>query len=779
MIAPSSSSGKAPGAGGGPGQGWSPLDLLAEALAYAGVGLPVLPLHDVTAGHCSCNKGEGCGQPGKHPRTLHGTKDASTDPLTIRAWWAAWPAANVGIATGAVEGAACRVWMLGPDGSAGRQGLRRLEAEHGSLPRTPRSRSGSADPGNHYVFAWPADGSVRNRVDHLGLPIDVRGEGGLFVAPPSLHKSGNRYAWEVPPGEVPFAPAPDWLLAWVRQDPHWQQREAEPRRRTRSCTAATDRRPNAITRALDYLAACDPAVSGQGGHPQTFAVARALVWGFDLGAEVGFDLLWEHYNPRCLPPWSEKELRHKCQDADTKPFGKPRGYLLHEGRRPMRASAGPPGAQPSANGEAGRPPPRLVTVPLDTVALQPVRWLVPDLVPQGKLTLLAGDGGLCKSTITLDVAARVTTGQPCCGLNYDPPPPGDVLLFSCEDDTADTVVPRLLSAGADLKRCHAVKGVQGEDGKCLAFSLADLDALRSELLARPEVRLVVVDLVSAFVGRAGVDDHRDSELRSLLSGLTDVAAEARVAIVLIAHLNKAQALKAVARILGSVGYVNAVRSALLAVPDPEDDSRRLLLPVKVNLTPERQGLAYRPVPLPPDEQQQVLSGRVDHLPEEDRQRLAAQLYRVVWCGKVDTRPDDALGAARKERDPNKVERCAGWLRELLAAYAFPSDEIVTLAKEESFTFDNVKEAKARLKAEGLHNTCKGFRGAWWTGFGDPGGWTPRPDSLAPHSPHSPHSGQNPGNSGGAAPGEVPQTGQSGESRGPQSGQSGESGAAAD
>jgi hypothetical protein len=85
-----------------------------------------------------------------------------------------------------------------------------------------------------------------------------------------------------------------------------------------------------LARAVAYLGKCPPAVSGQAGHNQTFDVARTIIYGFDLGPDTGFDLLWQYYNPTCRPPWSEKELRHKCQDADTKPFDKPRGYLLAE-----------------------------------------------------------------------------------------------------------------------------------------------------------------------------------------------------------------------------------------------------------------------------------------------------------------------------------------------------------------------------------------------------------------------------------------------------------------
>ncbi|HEX3314939.1 MAG TPA: hypothetical protein VHR72_08620, partial [Gemmataceae bacterium] len=69
-----------------------------------------------------------------------------------------------------------------------------------------------------------------------------------------------------------------------------------------------------------------------GGHDQTFAAARDMVYGFDLGPDVGLDILANFYNPKCDPPWSYKELLHKCEDADTKPFDKPRGYLRNAER---------------------------------------------------------------------------------------------------------------------------------------------------------------------------------------------------------------------------------------------------------------------------------------------------------------------------------------------------------------------------------------------------------------------------------------------------------------
>jgi hypothetical protein len=90
------------------------------------------------------------------------------------------------------------------------------------------------------------------------------------------------------------------------------------------------KKDEAVRRAIGYLRRCNPAISGQWGHNRSFGIVRAIVWGFDLGADLGFQMLKQHYNPVCRPPWSDKELMHKCRDADTKPYRKPRGHLLLE-----------------------------------------------------------------------------------------------------------------------------------------------------------------------------------------------------------------------------------------------------------------------------------------------------------------------------------------------------------------------------------------------------------------------------------------------------------------
>jgi hypothetical protein len=279
---------------------------LSAALGYAGRGWPVFPLFEPVGTGCTCRNPK-CDRIGKHPRTRNGLKDGTTDPATVRQWWAEWPDAGVGIVTGPASG----FWMLGPDGPEGLADLKVLEHEHGPLPPTARVRSGSG--GEHLYFAWPTDGvPIPNRRNHRGLKIDLRGCGdgpGYVIGAPSRNANGA-YSWL---DERPPADAPSWLLAWARG--------------VSFKATATSARPDAVERARLYLAKCHPAVSGANGHGQTFAVARALCWGFDLPAAVALGLMKELYNPRCVPPWSDADLEHKVNDAHRRDFGKPRGYL--------------------------------------------------------------------------------------------------------------------------------------------------------------------------------------------------------------------------------------------------------------------------------------------------------------------------------------------------------------------------------------------------------------------------------------------------------------------
>lgn len=184
--------------------------LVTWALGYARRGWPVAPLHGIEAGRCTCGRPH-CSSPGKHPRTARGILEATADEGQIRQWWARWPRGNIGMATGATS----RVDVLDVDGEVGAESLEDLVAEHGPLPATPEVLTGGG--GRHLWFVH-AEG-LRCSAGCLGPGLDVRGDGGYVVAPPSLHVSGRRYLFEASsePRDTPVADWPPWLLALVRE----------------------------------------------------------------------------------------------------------------------------------------------------------------------------------------------------------------------------------------------------------------------------------------------------------------------------------------------------------------------------------------------------------------------------------------------------------------------------------------------------------------------------------------------------------------------------------
>jgi len=194
--------------------------MIDHALEYARRGWAVLPLHTTDGPICSCPLGDQCPSPGKHPRIGGGVKSASSDADQVRRWWAQWPDAWIGVATGAPSG----VWVLDIDSKApdeesldGWAALQFWQQQHGELD-TLRSETGGG--GLHLWFRMPDGRDVGNRqrlrVDGEESPrsgVDVRGTGGYVVAPPSGHKSGRSYAFEVTQREPCDAPA--WLLELV------------------------------------------------------------------------------------------------------------------------------------------------------------------------------------------------------------------------------------------------------------------------------------------------------------------------------------------------------------------------------------------------------------------------------------------------------------------------------------------------------------------------------------------------------------------------------------
>lgn len=190
-------------------------ELLSAALCYAARKWPVLPVHGIIGGACTCGDRE-CRSPGKHPRLLNGLKGATTNTGLITGWFTKWNNLNIAIRTGAgPDGAGLFAIDIDPH-HGGDQSLAQLVEEHGKLPITVAARTGSG--GSHLLFIYPDQSSIKNRAG-VRPGIDVRGDGGYLIVSPSQHACGDTYGWRrgKGPADVPLAPAPAWLLDLIKR----------------------------------------------------------------------------------------------------------------------------------------------------------------------------------------------------------------------------------------------------------------------------------------------------------------------------------------------------------------------------------------------------------------------------------------------------------------------------------------------------------------------------------------------------------------------------------
>jgi len=257
--------------------------------------------------------------------------------------------------------------------------------------------------------------------------------------------------------------------------------------------------------------------------------------------------------------------------------------LAYGAQAPALASPATP-----TNREAARPSEvRPVLVRLQDVRAEPVTWLWPGRLAAGKLGLLIGDPGLGKSWITLDLAARVSTGRAMPD-NAPAGPPSDVILLSAEDGLADTIRPRLDALGANVARIYHLAVLRAGEAE-RAVQLTDTAAL--ELAIRQQAaRLVIIDPLAAYLG--STDAHRDAEVRGPMAPLAALAEATGAAILGVMHLAKNGQRPAIYRAVGSIAFAAAARIVLAVAADPAREDWRILAPVKSNLAARPQAMTY-------------------------------------------------------------------------------------------------------------------------------------------------------------------------------------------
>lgn len=366
---------------------------------------------------------------------------------------------------------------------------------------------------------------------------------------------------------------------------------------------------------------------------------------------------------------------------------------------PPRELVSPRRVEPSDH-EANEVTTGAVVTTVADVDCEAVRWLWPARLPLGKVVVLDGDPGLGKSTLMLDIAARVSTGSPMpdgvSGELYRQP--AGVVLLSAEDGIADTIRPRLEAAGADLERVHSFDAitelVEGEPvtrPPTIPGDTRDLMGVVRDTAAA----LVVVDPVMAFLG-ARLDAHKDTDVRRALHALSTMAERTGAVVVIVRHLNKAGGGHPLYRGGGSIGIIGAARAGLLVAPDPEDEGRRILAVTKSNLAPVPSALAYR----------LVTDERLD-------------VARVAWEGATGHSAADLLSTDTEEERGAQRE-AVDILRHILEGGPMAANGVKRQAKEAGVAERTLERAKKKLNVQSERK-----------GFGADGVWTWR---LPGHSP---------------------------------------------
>lgn len=236
--------------------------------------------------------------------------------------------------------------------------------------------------------------------------------------------------------------------------------------------------------------------------------------------------------------------------------------------------------------------PELSIVNVATVEPERVEWLWENRIPVGKLTLIAGDPDLGKSTLSLDIAARVSRGGtrwPDGGLV----PQGNVLITTAEDGIADTVRPRLDSLGANVSNIDVIDVSVREGERDISLSLPDHMPLIEDAIVKHKATLLIIDPLLAFTGGRRVDANKTNEVRPILMQLAAIAERTGCSILCIMHLNKNSAQgNSIYRISASLAFAAAARSVLGVGKHPDDPKLRVLVSIKHNLSAEPASLAY-------------------------------------------------------------------------------------------------------------------------------------------------------------------------------------------
>jgi hypothetical protein len=348
---------------------------------------------------------------------------------------------------------------------------------------------------------------------------------------------------------------------------------------------------------------------------------------------------------------------------------------------PMKATVVAQAKSSKYNAEPEIDNPKDAAILIDGVDITTVAWLWRRRIPLGYITILDGEPDKGKSTLSLDLASRVSTGAHMPDGTNGVGPAG-VVLWSVEDGMSDVIKPRLLAAGADCKRIAARALAKLEDGTERTLTVDDIARMRRDV-AMVDAKLIVIDPMSAYMGKA--NSHNDAEVRNAFAPMQHLAEELGVSIVLIRHLNKAVGGNAMSRGMGSIAGSALARSVLLVARESDEpDAKFVLARIKGNLSLPAESLLYT----------------IDGDPDDEE---AAP--HITWHGVSDKTANELVAA---QEPPSKLRDAENFVRDYLAYGPVKTDDLGKAADREGISRHTLRRAK---EAVGVVSKPDGI-GAW-------------------------------------------------------------------
>ena len=314
--------------------------------------------------------------------------------------------------------------------------------------------------------------------------------------------------------------------------------------------------------------------------------------------------------------------------------------------------------------------PNLKLINMEQVEIEKIDWLLYPFIPFGKVTIVQGDPGEGKTTMVLQIIAKLTKGEAVLPSGSDEPAlegktmalePVNVIYQTAEDGLGDTIKPRLLSAGAD---CSRVMVIDDNDQ-----ALTMMDARLEEAIIKTKARLVVLDPIQGFLG-AAVDMHRANEIRPLMKRIAVLAEKYHCAIILIGHMNKNSNGKSSYRGLGSIDFQAAARSVLIVGRIKDEPEIRVVCHVKSSLAPEGKSIAFR---LDKD-------------------------TGFEWIGEYDISADDLLSGDNRGQ---KIHVAKEFLQEVLASGSVAQTKVAEEAESRGIKKKTLWNAKKELEIDSV------------------------------------------------------------------------------